>query len=113
MSQTTFATTQIVCAFCKGSGKDPFDLLSDLAACQVCGGTGKVEVEEPATKCVFCKGSGAYHGTRITCTVCRGRGMVTAPQGETRQCPECSGTGVAADSGMPCLKCKGKGVISK
>ena len=50
MSQTTFVITQITCAFCKGTGKDPFDILSELAACQVCGGTGKVEVEEPAIK---------------------------------------------------------------
>ena len=39
----------IKCGFCKGTGKDPFDLLSQLAVCQVCKGTGKVEVEEPPT----------------------------------------------------------------
>jgi len=113
MSQTTSAITQIMCAFCKGSGKDPFNLLSELAACQVCDGTGKVEVEEPAIKCAFCKGTGVYHDSRITCTVCGGKGMVTAPKGLTEQCPECKGTGIAADSRLPCLGCKGKGVISK
>ena len=113
MSQTTSATTQIVCVFCKGKGKDPFDLLSELAACQVCAGTGKVEVEQPAIKCAFCKGSGVYHDSRVTCTVCEGKGMVTAPKGETIQCTKCDGTGVAMDSGMPCLKCKGKGLVSK
>jgi hypothetical protein len=46
---------RIKCAFCKGTGKDPFDLLSELATCQVCEGTGKVGVVEPAIKCVFCK----------------------------------------------------------
>ena len=44
---------EIKCAFCKGTGKDPFDLLSELATCQVCGGKGKVDIIEPAIKCVF------------------------------------------------------------
>jgi len=48
MSQTTSAMTQITCPFCRGTGKDPFELLSELTACQVCNGTGKVE--EPAIK---------------------------------------------------------------
>ena len=112
MSQTTSAMARITCAFCKGRGKDPFDLLSDHAVCQVCGGKGKVEVEEPAIKCIFCKGSGVYHDSRVTCTVCNGKGMVTAPKGQTTQCPDCKGTGAAFDSGMPCLKCRGKGVVS-
>jgi len=104
----------IMCAFCKGTGKDPFDLLSELATCQVCGGRAKVEVEEPAIKCVFCQGSGIYPcNARVTCTVCKGKGMVTIPKGITEQCPKCKGTGTAKDSGLPCLECKGKGVVSK
>ena len=113
MSQTASATAQITCAFCKGKGKDPFNLLSEHAACQVCGGTGNVEVIEPAIRCAFCKGSGVYHNTRITCTVCNGKGVVTAPKGATDQCVECGGTGRAIDSGMPCLECRGKGVVSR
>jgi len=113
MSQTASAATQITCAFCKGKGKDPFNLLSEYAACQVCGGTGKVEVVEPAIRCAFCKGSGVYHSTRITCTVCNGKGVVTAPKSPTEWCPECEGTGTTIDSAMPCLKCRGKGVVSK
>jgi len=113
MSQVTSATARITCAFCKGSGKDPFDLLSELAICQVCGGRGKVEVKKPAIKCAFCKGSGVYHDTRVTCTVCNGKGVVTAPQSPTEWCPKCEGTGATIDSAMPCLKCKGKGLVSK
>jgi DnaJ-class molecular chaperone len=113
MSQTTFTMTQVTCGFCKGTGKDPFDLLSELASCQVCEGTGKVCVEEPAIKCAHCKGTGVFHGTRITCTVCNGKGMVRVPKGLKEQCPECNGTGTAIDSGLPCLCCKGKGVIAK
>ena len=113
MSTTKCAISQITCAFCKGKGKDPFDLLSELAACQVCGGTGKIEVEGPVIKCAFCKGTGVYHDSRVTCTVCGGKGVVTAPKGQTIQCPDCEGTGATMDSGMPCLKCQGKGVVSR
>lgn len=113
MSQTTSATTQVPCAFCKGRGKDPFDLLSELADCQVCGGTGKVEVEEPTMTCVFCKGSGVYHASRVTCTVCGGKGMLTVPEGRTAQCPDCKGTDATTDSGMLCFMCIGTGVISE
>jgi len=101
------------CAFCKGKGKDPFDLLSELAACQVCSGTGKVEDIEPAVKCAFCKGTGVYpHNSRVTCTVCSGKGMVTV-KGATDTCSECEGTGQTIDSGLPCIKCRGKGVVRK
>ena len=103
----------IICAFCKGKRKDPFDLLSKLAICQVCGGTGKVEIEEPAIRCIYCKGTGVYpHNGRITCTVCSGKGMVTV-KGATEECFECKGTGRAVESGLPCTKCRGKGVILK
>ena len=68
---------KITCAFCKGTGKDPFNLLSELATCQVCLGAGKVEIDEPAIKCAFCKGTGVYPcSSRVTCTVCNGKGMV-------------------------------------
>ena len=104
---------EIKCAFCKGAGKDPFDLLSELATCQVCGGKGKVEVVEPAIKCVFCKATGVYpRNARVTCTVCNGKGMVTV-KGTTEECPKCKGTATTFDSGLPCIKCGGKGVVSK
>ena len=103
----------IECAFCKGKGKDPFELLSKLATCQVCGGTGKVEVKEPAIKCAFCKGTGIYpRDGRVTCTVCNGKGMVTV-KGETEGCPKCKGSGQEIESGLPCIKCGGKGVTTK
>jgi len=104
---------EIKCAFCKGIGKDPFDLLSKLSICQVCEGTGKVEIEEPAIKCVFCDGTGVYpQGARITCTVCNGKGMNTV-KGATKECPKCKGTGSSVDSGLSCLECGGTGVVSK
>jgi len=103
----------IRCAFCKGKGKDPFNLLSELATCQVCGGKGEVEVEEPVIKCAFCKGTGVYpHNGRVTCTVCNGKGSIHV-KGNTNPCPECKGTGKEIDSGLPCIKCGGKGVVKK
>jgi len=104
---------EIICAFCKGKGIDPFDLLSKLATCQVCGGKGKVTISEPAIKCAYCRGTGVHpYGVRITCTVCGGKGMVTV-RGETEVCKDCKGSGRAFESGLPCLSCKGKGVIER
>jgi len=103
----------VKCAFCKGSGKDLFNLLSELATCQVCGGRGKIEVMDPAIKCAYCKGSGIYPlGARVTCTVCNGKGLVTI-KGPSEECPKCKGTGQEIDSGLPCIKCGGKGVVLK
>jgi len=103
----------ISCAFCKGRDKDPFNLLSELATCQVCGGKGKVEIKEPAIKCAYCKGTGVYpRDGRVTCTVCNGKGMITV-KGDTEKCPRCKGTGQAIESGLSCIKCGGKGVILK
>lgn len=100
----------VMCAFCKGIGKDPFKLLSELATCQVCGGTGNIEIKEPAIKCAYCTGTGVYpHSARITCTVCNGRGMVTV-KGTPGECLKCGGTGQEAESGLPCIECRGKGV---
>ena len=102
----------IKCAFCKGTGIDPFDLLSKLAICQVCSGKGEVEVKEPKIKCVYCKGTGVYpHNGRVTCTVCNGKGSVTV-KSKTEKCSDCKGTGVAPDS-LHCLTCGGKGVVPK
>ena len=102
---------KITCAFCKGKGKDPFDLLSEQSACQVCGGAGKVEVAEPAIKCVFCQATGVYPHARLTCTVCNGKGLV-AVQGATEACAKCKGTGMVTDSGLPCTTCGGKGRVA-
>lgn len=81
---------EIKCAFCKGKGKDPFNLLSKLAACQVCGGTGKVKVNEPIIECAFCKGTGVHPHSRITCSACRGKGF-TAFRGAKEECFNCRG----------------------
>jgi len=101
----------IKCAFCEGKGKDPFELLSSLATCQVCGGRGIVTVSEPAIKCAFCEGTGIHRDQRLTCTVCGGKGMVTIEKG-AEKCPHCSGKGVAPEEYLPCTVCGGKGMVT-
>lgn len=104
---------EIVCAFCKGEGKDPFNLLSELSICQVCSGTGRVEVAQPRIRCACCKGTGVYpHNARVTCTVCKGKGMVQVPEG-SEKCLRCRGTGRTVDSGLPCIQCGGRGVVGR
>jgi len=101
------------CAFCSGTGKDPFGLLSILATCQVCWGSGRITVSEPVARCPFCNGSGVHPSRRYTCIVCNGKGVVSAPaEGEREVCPECGGNGKSRNPDLPCLKCKGKGVIT-
>lgn len=97
----------INCAFCSGTGKDPFDLLSSMSGCQVCNGRGQVEVEEPAIACAFCSGTGKNPlGARVPCIVCHGKGSNYCES--TTICDLCKGTGKSSDK-LPCLRCKGNG----
>lgn len=98
---------KIVCPYCKGTGKDFFELLAPISTCIVCNGTSTVEIEEPFKECVFCSGTGKNPlGARVTCIVCGGKGsnFIT---GEIK-CKKCGGTGRAVD-GLPCTGCKGTG----
>jgi len=100
-------TKTIICAFCGGAGKDPFDLLSPISNCLACNGEGKVEVEEPMRKCPFCSGTGKNPlGARVACIVCGGKGYNTLEG--SMPCSQCKGTGKSSD-GLPCTRCKGKG----
>jgi len=104
----------IKCAFCQGTGKDPFQLLSKLSNCQVCLGGGKIRIEGPTTRCKFCGGTGVqpYTGSRFHCLACGGKGVVTAVE-PSRPCPTCKGTGIYSCGSqlLPCLTCRGQGVI--
>jgi len=100
------------CAFCQGKGIDPFELLSKLSTCQVCGGRGEVTIPEPAIECAFCGGSGVHRDQRLTCVVCGGKGMVNIKE-PYETCPDCEGKGVKSGDYLPCSRCKGKGVVSK
>lgn len=104
---------KLKCAFCKGTGKDPFDLLSELANCQVCSGIGEVTVEEPTVKCAYCQGSGVHPNSRLSCSACGGKGVITYRSGKDI-CKACRGTGrTIGKSDLPCLACKGTGLVEK
>jgi DnaJ-class molecular chaperone len=102
----------ITCAFCQGTGKDSFGIMSPLSSCQVCGGKGLVTIREPALACAFCGGSGVHDEQRLTCTACRGKGMVSIVE-PVEKCPRCQGTGMdIVINYLPCVLCGGKGVIT-
>lgn len=61
--------------------------------------------------CTPCKGTGAKSGTKpLTCTTCRGNGVVRMQQGffmTEQTCPRCHGSGTMVTD--PCTTCNGKG----
>lgn len=107
---------EVKCAFCNGTGKDPFQLLSKLSDCQVCLGKGKVKITSPTMKCNFCNGTGVqpYTTSRIHCLACGGVGVVTKI-GPSQKCPTCGGTGIYPRRPHPvaCHICKGQGMVRK
>jgi DnaJ-class molecular chaperone len=101
---------EVSCAFCHGTGTDPFGILSWLSTCCVCKGIGIVHVQGPQESCAHCRGTGAVK--RLTCTVCGGKGLVPLRVGDTVVCPKCQGTGDDfSASAIPCLKCRGRGWV--
>jgi len=111
------AGVKVTCAFCKGTGKDPFGVMSHLATCQVCGGRGEVRVHPPTATCKFCKGRGVepYSSNRLTCSACKGKGVVTAIENGV-PCPECGGSGIyplQRTMAFACAKCGGQGVVAR
>jgi len=112
----------IECAYCKGRGTYTYlkkgvrgvfrEEPAYEARCPVCFGRGKVEVEEPARTCAFCKGTGiSKRGSLVTCPVCKGKGMVTVKEPAT-ECPACHGKGRKPGSALYCIKCRGTGFIT-
>lgn len=101
------------CAFCEGTGRDPFGIMSGLSLCQVCGGRGSVTVSEPAVACAYCGSKGRQRHQRLTCTSCGGRGRIAIRQ-PAETCPHCQGTGAAPfdQEFLPCAPCRGAGVIT-
>ena len=103
---------EVTCSFCKGIGKDPFGLLSELSTCGVCAGRQKVWVAAQHVACPHCRGTGAIK--TFSCTVCNGTGFVSAPSGPTTVCRECNGTGDdSSNSALDCLECHGRGRLAK
>ncbi len=98
------------CAFCRGKGIDPFGIMSYTSRCCVCGGKGTVLVQPPFFKCAHCCGTGAIK--TLTCTACRGKGVLPIMTKPTRICPTCRGSGDdLSNRAMYCLQCRGSGVV--
>lgn len=102
----------VKCAFCDGTGKDPFDLLSSLSRCPVCKGRGILEVKAPTVGCAYCRGTGRGRHTRLACSGCGGAGVITLA-GATTRCPQCAGSGREPEADLPCSLCKGAGLVAK
>ena len=106
---------KVKCAFCDGTGKDPFGCMSHLSNCQVCKGKGTVWMFEPYKECAFCEGTGIqpHSPHRIHCGACGGKGAVEVIE-PSIACPTCGGSGIImAPLPQYCLTCKGQGVIRR
>ena len=102
--------TVVPCAFCHGTGVDPFNLLSDRSVCGACGGQGHVRVAAVHVPCPHCRGTGAIKTFR--CTVCDGKGAIPPLPEPTIVCPECQGTGDdSSNAALDCLMCDGRGRV--
>lgn len=85
----------ITCAFCKGKGRDPFGVPSKLSACQVCLGKGNITIADiPHQTCTACRGTGIFAHHRLSCSVCKGRGVMPKDGRKGRQ-------GLGTDTGLP------------
>ena len=65
-----------ICAFCHGTGIQPYTR-SGLH-CPACGGKGVGKVLEPSKECPLCDGTGIADPTRpaLACEMCKGQGVV-------------------------------------
>jgi DnaJ-class molecular chaperone len=98
------------CGFCKGEGF----IIRKKSNCPVCLGKRTVSLPGLAVICAYCNGEGRAHLNRdLTCSVCKGKGVVPIESEHIEICSICKGLGRERGSGMPCLTCKGKGVIAK
>lgn len=105
-------TKRVTCAFCKGTGKDPFGQLYPGSTCQVCSGRKKIYVSIPHKTCAYCHGTGVEFSMQNTCTACMGRGVISLKNREKRKkCEACGGSGMDNVTTRPCLSCRGLGEV--
>lgn len=104
---------EIKCAYCNGSGRDRWGLLSELSACSACGGRGRQRIRVPFRRCGHCGGSGVHPHLRVTCTSCGGIGSVHVEEPATT-CPACQGKGQdpRSELNLTCITCGGTGWLS-
>ena len=68
-------------------------------------------METPTVACAYCRGTGKQRHTRLTCSACKGTGVITLA-GPTARCPQCNGTGRMVESDLACSRCGGAGLIA-
>ncbi len=99
------------CAYCKGTGRDPFGIMSSRSICTACGGKRSVWVQMPLVTCAYCHGSGASPiGAKNPCLACRGTGVGSIEE-PTESCGSCGGMGLHKATRLYCLPCHGKGIV--
>lgn len=99
LSAKQIKSKEIICAFCKGKGKDPFGVPSKISNCQVCWGKGRVVIfDQPHKTCGACNGKGIFAHHRLPCSVCKGKGVVPEDGREGK-------TGLNPDTGLPEIGC--------
>ena len=89
---------KIQCAFCGGTGKDPFEIPSKLSNCQTCLGRGWVYIEAPHMECPACHGTGHFRD-HLNCAVCGGKGRVRKYSFEKYR------DGIDPHTGLPHIRC--------
>ena len=102
----------VKCAFCDGTGKDPFELLSRLSKCPVCKGHKTLPMQAPTVPCAYCRGTGRQRHMRLACSGCGGAAVHALP-GPTAECPQCDGSGREPEADLPCSLCRGAGLVAK
>jgi DnaJ-class molecular chaperone len=68
----------------------------------------------PYHECAFCSATGIHPTTRLTCTACKGVGVIPVKE-PTETCPVCGGEGKdpRGDLQLYCTTCGGAGVATK
>jgi len=112
MSEAEQERRTIKCAYCNGSGRDRWNLMSSLSTCSACGGRGYQYITVPYQRCPHCGGTGSHPHLRMTCTTCGGAGSVHMPADATT-CPVCAGAGIQPKSELhlACTRCGGTGWV--
>ncbi|MEB3831534.1 hypothetical protein [Phormidium sp. CCY1219] len=101
--------SKLQCAYCQGTGKDRFGVMSALSSCPACQGRGYHWMTPPVVACAYCAHTGVSPtGTRNPCLACGGKG-VHQRSPDAPLCENCGGTGRSRSGHFYCHPCHGSG----
>lgn len=114
-AKENFIRREVPCAYCHGTGRDPFPSSWPNSLCQVCRGRKRNLIllstrKEKLKRCPFCEGRGIHPFSRMSCTSCKGKGWVIVCK-DWVACPLCQGEGKEQEKAFECTKCGGRGEI--